>query len=167
MNYFDIPAIKLSLLPKSSIDQLVSFGSKISEPAAWIMKPKILPVKMEVLLGPIYDLIPIPYTFIAIVKTPALSFGEIHVDDIGRRITAINIDLQIDNNLSKFHYIDHNDPKHTITQTLDLATTKCLNVSILHQADNHKCPTDRLILSLSYTQTVDEMHTSLKASGLI
>ena len=110
------------------------------------------------------DQIGIEPSYAAIIMVPKNSICKTHVDDkadragVKQRITAINIPVQVDKS-SMFQYmIDDPFAGEMAIEMIKLNTPKCWRVDIPHRVNNEKSPTNRVVLSLSFTQTIEELH---------
>jgi len=102
--------------------------------------------------------------------TPANSICKTHVDAIAvnekkeeakkrgitQRITAINIPISV-HETSMMDYMQDLE-SDIIIHSEDLLKPKCWKVNIPHRIDNSKSNFNRVVLSLSYTQTLEELY---------
>lgn len=149
---------------QSDVDWMLKIGNNITEPN-WTIRPyKLSDDKMD-RLSYVLDQIPVRPQYAAIIMVPANTMCKTHVDDkanaagIRQRITAINIPLQVHDS-STFQYMDGD----TIEETLYLPSAKCWRVDIPHRVNNELSPFNRVVLSLSYTETIDEIYKRIKKS---
>lgn len=154
MRHFDVD-VKVN---QSDVDWMVDIGNNITEPN-WTIRPYKLSDAEIDRLDNVLDQIPIRPEYAAIIMVPANTMCKTHVDNkanatgIRQRITAINIPLQIDDS-STFQYMDGD----TIEETIHLLSPKCWRVDIPHRVDNRLSPTNRVVLSLSFVETVEDMY---------
>lgn len=145
-------------LKPADIDWAWSIGNYITEPN-WTIRPYKLSADEMDRISYLNEQIGIAPSYAAIIMVPANSVCKTHVDDVAekngikQRITAINIPIQV-HYTSKFEYMEMDEP----VETLSLYTPKCWRVDIPHRVDNSESPFNRVVLSLSYTQTIEEIH---------
>lgn len=140
----------------------IANNPKDKKMASWTIIPYKLSAQEMNRLSYVFDAMPLLPTYAAIITVPKASICKTHIDDkavtegIKQRITAINIPIQVHSS-SNFQYMkDINSD--VILETIDLQTPKCWRVDIPHRVDNKLSPYNRIVLSLSYTNTVDELY---------
>lgn len=156
MKYFDIPLLNKNLLDKKTLNYLTKLGNDIVDPP-WTIRPFKFDNHHLSMISPITGLLPAEPMYVAVIMTPANTICKTHIDNIGGRITAINIPLQIDNSKSFFEYMTNID-SDTISERVTLDSTKCWAVNIPHRVDNSQYSKNRVVLSLSFKETVQEMY---------
>lgn len=153
MNSFDIDMS----LRDEDVQWMIDIGDNITEPN-WTIRPYKLSDKELSKLSYLWEGFVEP-SYAAIIMTPANTICKTHVDDkaekagVKQRITAINIPLQV-HQASLFQYMSGD----TWTEMIKLNRPKCWRVDIPHRVDNSNSPFNRVVLSLSYTQTIDELY---------
>jgi len=136
---------------------MIDIGDNITEPN-WTIRPYKLNQEEMKKISYLWKDLPVP-NYAAIIMVPANTICKTHVDDkaetVGerQRITAINIPLQV-HDQSKFQYMNED----TVIQMEKLNSAKCWRVDIPHRVDNSLSPFNRVVLSLSYVQTVKEIY---------
>lgn len=142
-----------------------NIGNNIKEPN-WTIRPyKLNDQEME-RISYIADQIGTTPSYAAIIMVPANSVCKTHVDDkantvgVKQRITAINIPIAV-HETSVFQYMESLDSE-IVLETIDLQTPKCWRVDIPHRVDNSQSPYNRVVLSLSYVETVSEIYNRIK-----
>lgn len=157
MKYFDID---IELKPKDK-QWIYKVGNNITEPA-WTIRPyKLTSAEMDRLSYAF----PLQPEYAAIIMVPANTICKTHVDDKAnkngerQRITAINIPVAV-HKTSVFQYMQSLD-SDVVLETVDLQSAKCWRVDIPHRVDNSQSPHNRVVLSLSYTESVQELYARL------
>ena len=137
---------------------IYNVGNNIAEPA-WTIRPyKLTQAEMERLSYAF----PLQPEYAAIIMVPANTICKTHVDNKAaanserQRITAINIPIAV-HKTSVFQYMESLD-SNVVLETIGLQTPKCWRVDIPHRVDNRLSPFNRVVLSLSFTQTVGEIY---------
>ena len=154
MNWFEVD-IKLN---ERDYQWALDIGNNIKEPN-WTIRPYKLDDKEMKRISYLIDQIGIIPSYAAIIMVPAKSICKTHVDDkadtagVKQRITAINIPIQV-HKTSIFQYMINDSP----IETIKLNTAKCWRVDIPHRVDNSKSPFNRVVLSLSFEETVEKIH---------
>lgn len=162
MRYFNIDINLKDHDHKWALD----IGDNITEPA-WTIRPYKLNDKEMERISYLTDQIGTKPSYAAIIMVPANSVCKTHVDDkakengIRQRITAINIPIAV-HETSVFQYMESLDSE-TVLETIDLQTPKCWRVDIPHRVDNSQSPHNRVVLSLSYVESVDEIYSRIKS----
>ena len=160
MNWFEVDC----KLKEEDIEWAQNIGDNITEPN-WTIRPYKLNEKEMNRISYLNDQIGIAPSYAAIIMVPKNSICKTHVDDkadtvgVKQRITAINIPIQVHKS-SMFQYMI--DDK--VIEMIKLNTPKCWRVDIPHRVDNNKSPTNRVVLSLSFTQTIEELHEIYSAT---
>lgn len=159
MNWFEID-VKIN---EDDRQWAIGIGDNITEPN-WTIRPYKLNEEEMERISYIADQIGTSPSYAAIIMVPANSVCKTHVDDkadragIKQRITAINIPIQVDKT-SVFQYmIDDPFIGEYPIETINLDTAKCWRVDIPHRVDNSKSPFNRVVLSLSFVESVEEIH---------
>lgn len=154
-------------LRDEDIEWAAEIGNNITEPN-WTIRPYKLNDEELKRISYITDQISIKPSYAAIIMVPANSICKTHIDDkadaagIRQRITAINIPIQV-HETSSFQYMKSlESPK--VLEELYLDTAKCWRVDIPHRVDNSQSPFNRVVLSLSYVESVDEIYNSFTKS---
>jgi len=141
-----------------------NIGNNITEPN-WSIRPYKLneqEIKRIVYLNEQVGTTP---EYAAIIMVPANSICHTHVDDkasgtdVKQRITAINIPIKV-HEKSVFEYMESME-SNVVLETIDLETPKCWRVDIPHRVNNTSSPYNRVVLSLSYVETVEEISLNL------
>ena len=159
MKYFDVDVS----LKDADRKWIYEIGNNITEPA-WSIRPYKLNKDELSRLSYSFPLTP---GYAAIIMVPANSICKTHVDDKAaangerQRITAINIPIAV-HETSVFQYMESLD-SDVVLETIDLQTPKCWRVDIPHRVDNSQSPHNRVVLSLSYTESVDEIYSRIKS----
>ena len=150
-------------LKEEDIEWARDIGDNITEPN-WTIRPYKLNEEEMNRISYLNDQIGIEPSYAAIIMVPKNSICKTHVDDkadragVKQRITAINIPVQVDKS-SMFQYmIDDPFAGEMAIEMIKLNTPKCWRVDIPHRVNNEKSPTNRVVLSLSFTQTIEELH---------
>lgn len=157
MKWFDID-IQLNNNDK---EWMFEIGNNIKEPS-WTIRPYKLSDQEMNNISLITDQLPIRPEYAAIIMVPAGTMCKTHVDDranangVRQRITAINIPIKV-HETSMFQYMTDME-SNEIIETISLNTPKCWRVDIPHRVDNRLSPFNRVVLSLSFTQTVGEIY---------
>lgn len=159
MNYFNIPFLNKDMLDNKTLDYLTNLGNNIVDPP-WTIRPFKFDDDHLLMINPILEFLPVEPMYVALIMTPANSICKTHIDNIGGRITAINIPLQIDNDKSFFEYMPDIDTD-VVLERITLDYTKCWAVNIPHRVDNSRYSKNRVVLSLSFKETVQEMYNLL------
>lgn len=142
---------------------MFGIGNNIKEPA-WTIRPYKLNSEELEKISHITNQFPVKPSYAAIIMVPANSICKTHIDDkavaagIKQRITAVNIPIQV-HETSVFQYMKNMETEEVI-ETIDLQTPKCWRVDIPHRVDNLKSPYNRVVLSLSYVETIKELYES-------
>ena len=152
MKWFEISNLTLDVCSSISREWMYNIGYNITEPP-WSIRPYKIPQEELFHISPICDIIPVKIDYAALIMTPANTICKTHVDNIGGRNTAINIPINVEAN-SLFQYMDGN----TVVESIDLQTTKCLRVDVPHRIDNSKSQFNRVVLSLSFVESVEYIH---------
>ena len=144
-------------LKQEDIDWAFNIGYNITEPA-WTIRPYKLNEQEMERIAYLNEQIGTVPAYAAIIMVPANSVCKTHVDDkadaqgVRQRITAINIPIRV-HETSVFQYMEDEEP----VETLSLTEAKCWRVDIPHRIDNNNSPYNRVVLSLSYVETVEEV----------
>jgi hypothetical protein len=163
MKYFDVD----TSVRKDDKKWLIDIGNNISEPA-WTIRPYKLNEEEMNKISYIWKDLPVP-SYAAVIMVPANTICKTHVDDkaeangVRQRITAINIPLIV-HPTSTFQYMEGVDGRYNVVDSIDLTSTKCWRVDIPHRVNNELSPFNRVVLSLSYTETIDEIYKRIKTS---
>jgi hypothetical protein len=163
MKYFDVD----TSVREDDKKWLIDIGNNISEPA-WTIRPYKLNEEEMNKISYIWKDLPVP-SYAAVIMVPANTICKTHVDDkaeangVRQRITAINIPLIV-HPTSTFQYMEGVDGRYNVVDSIDLISTKCWRVDIPHRVNNELSPFNRVVLSLSYTETIDEIHKRIKTS---
>ena len=152
MKWFEISNLTLDVCSSISREWMYNIGYNITEPP-WSIRPYKIPQEELFHISPICDIIPVKIDYAALIMTPANTICKTHVDNIGGRNTAINIPINVEAN-SLFQYMDGD----TVVESIDLQTTKCLRVDVPHRIDNSKSRFNRVVLSLSFVESVEYIH---------
>lgn len=161
MKHFALADISIDLLDKEQQDWLYETGNNITKPA-WTIRPRLIEENEYWRIQPIIDKLPAKPGYCALIMVPAASVCKTHVDDkasaTGRRerITAINIPICVHES-SVFQYMKDMESEQVI-ETIDLQQTRCWQVDIPHRVDNSNSPHNRVVLSFSFYETVDELY---------
>ena len=171
MKWFEISNLTLDVCSSISREWMYNIGYNITEPS-WSIRPYKIPQEELFHISPICDIIPVKMARAALIMTPASTICKTHVDaeatsgDISsakyfgkarrQRITAINIPINVEAN-SLFQYMDGDK----VVETIDLLTTKCWDVSIPHRVDNSNSIQNRVVLSLGFYETVEDIYTAI------
>lgn len=164
MIFFNIPFLNKNLLDKNTLNYLTNIGDNIVDPP-WTIRPFKFDNDHLLMIKPITNRLPVQPMYVALIMTPANSICKTHVDNIGGRITAINIPLQIDNDKSFFEYMSDLE-SDVVVERLTLDYTKCWSVDIPHRVDNSHYDKNRVVLSLSFKETVKEMYDLFQDTNL-
>ena len=159
MNWFEVD-VKLK---EEDRQWAFDIGDNITEPN-WTIRPYKLNEEEMKRISYLNDKIGTAPSYAAIIMVPKNSVCKPHVDDkadtagVKQRITAINIPIKVHQS-SMFQYMI-NDPfcGEMMIEMVKLNTPKCWRVDIPHRVDNSKSPFNRVVLSLSYTQTIEELY---------
>ena len=160
MKWFDVDVN----LKDEDIQWAANIGNNITEPN-WTIRPYRLSDHELRRISYITDQVPIKPSYAAIIMVPAKSICKTHIDDkadtagIRQRITAINIPVQV-HETSVYQYMESLESKNIIEE-IYLNTAKCWRVDIPHRVDNSRSSINRVVLSLSYVESVDEIYNSL------
>lgn len=152
----DIPYIR-----ESDVAWIKHISDNPTDPvfASWTIIPYLMTQEDKDKLSYIFDAVPLEPSYAAIITVPKNSVCSTHVDDkadargVRQRITAINIPVAV-HETSVFEYMEN----EKVLETIDLQTPKCWRVDIPHRVDNSKSPHNRIVLSLSYVETIDELY---------
>lgn len=156
MKFFNIPFLKKDLLDKNTLNYLTNLGNNIVDPP-WTIRPFKFDDDHLLMIDPILKLLPVTPMYVAVIMTPANTICKTHIDNIGGRITAINIPLQVNNDKSFFEYMSDLNGD-IVLERIKLDSTKCWAVNIPHRIDNSQYNKNRVVLSLSFKETVQEMY---------
>lgn len=168
IDYFKLYNISTNILDNTTIKWIINTGNNITEPA-WTIRPYLLKESEFDKINPIldwfkqYNLYP---GYAAIIMTPANSVCKTHVDDKAKivnkkeRRTAINFPIQGNWFTSTFNYMENID-NDVILETIYLDTPTCWNVTKPHRIDNSNCKLNRITLSFSFYESVQEIHDKL------
>jgi len=157
MKWFEV---KTNLKPNDK-QWILKIGDVITEPN-WSIRPFRL--NEEYLNKISYLNVPKP-EYASIIMVPAKTVCKTHIDNkaaeagLKQRITAINIPIKV-HHTSMFQYMKNDE----VIESIDLKTAKCWRVDIPHRVDNSLSPFNRVVLSLSYTQTVGELNEIYSSS---
>ena len=158
MNWFEVDV----QLREEDRQWAFDIGDNITEPA-WTIRPyKLNDEEME-RIAYLTEQIGTKPSYAAIIMVPANSVCKTHVDDkadtagVKQRITAINIPVHV-HKASMFQYM----LEDTVMEMVKLNTAKCWRVDIPHRVDNSKSPHNRVVLSLSFTETIEELYENYK-----
>lgn len=157
MNFFNVN-IELS---NKDISWMHEIGDNITEPN-WTIRPYRLSNEELDKISHIIDQIGVQPSYAAIIMVPANSLCKTHIDDkataagLKQRVTAINIPITVHEE-SVFQYMKDMESEEVV-ETIDLQTAKCWRVDIPHRVDNTKSPFNRVVLSLSYCQDINELY---------
>lgn len=160
MTYFDVEIN----VKEDDKKWMLSVGDNITEPA-WTIRPYKLNKDEMDKISYVWQSIGLEPSYAAIIMVPANSVCKTHIDDkagdagLRQRITAINIPLQV-HETSVFQYMEDMESEKVI-ETISLQSPKCWRVDIPHRVDNSQSPHNRVVLSLSYYQTVDTIKNLL------
>lgn len=157
-------------LKEEDIEWAREIGDNITEPN-WTIRPYKLNEEEMNRISYLNDQIGIEPSYAAIIMVPKNSTCKTHVDDkadtvgVRQRITAINIPVQVHKS-SRFEYMidDPFGPGEIAMDMIKLNTPKCWRVDIPHRVYNEKSPTNRIVLSLSFTQSIKELHEIYSAT---
>lgn len=165
MKYFSLPNISKDLLDSSIIDYLITIGNSL-EASNWTIRPFKFDIYHQNLVKPILNKLPMMPVSMAILMTPAFAASAIHVDNFvpdlnlngiihkcTGRISAINVALE--NCESCFEYIDKSN---TVIDQLTFDIAKCIRVDIPHRSNNLSSSKNRVILSFSYLNSIDQLY---------
>jgi hypothetical protein len=156
MNYFNIDIELTSEDKKWALE----IGDNITEPN-WTIRPYKLNNEEMHRVSYLTDQIGVAPSYAAIIMVPANSVCKTHVDDkadaagIKQRITAINIPIQVHQE-SLFQYME----EEVAIETVKLDGAKCWRVDIPHRVDNSKSPFNRVVLSLSFVESVEDIQSA-------
>lgn len=161
MNWFEIDVD----LNEEDRQWALDIGGNITEPN-WTIRPYKLNNQEMNRISYLTDQIGTTPSYAAIIMVPANSVCKTHVDDkadtagVKQRITAINIPIAV-HKTSVFQYMESLD-SDVVLETINLQTPKCWRVDIPHRVDNSQSPHNRVVLSLSYTESIDEIYSRIK-----
>lgn len=154
-------------LRNGDIKWATEIGDNITEPN-WTIRPYKLNHEELKRISYITEQIKVKPSYAAIIMVPSNSICKTHIDDkadsagIKQRITAINIPVQV-HEASAFQYMESlESPK--VLEELYLDTAKCWRVDIPHRVDNSQSPFNRVVLSLSYVESINEIYNSFTKS---
>lgn len=156
MNWFEVD-INLN---EEDRQWALDIGDNITEPN-WTIRPYKLNDQEMDRISYLTDQIGVSPSYAAIIMVPANSKCKTHVDDkanaagIRQRITAINIPVNVHES-SLFQYMN----EETVIETLTLKSAKCWRVDIPHRVDNSKSPFNRVVLSLSFVESVEDIQSA-------
>lgn len=156
MNYFNVDIELNSEDKKWALD----IGDNITKPN-WTIRPYKLNDEEMRRISYLTDQIGVAPSYAAIIMVPANSVCKTHVDDkadaagIRQRVTAINIPIQVHEE-SLFQYMQ----EEVALETLKLDSAKCWRVDIPHRVDNSKSPFNRVVLSLSFVESVEDIQSA-------
>jgi len=159
MKWFDVNIN----LKGEDIQWAADIGNNITKPNWTIIPYKLSDLELS-RISYAAEQVPIRPSYAAIIMVPAKSICKTHVDDkadsvgIRQRITAINIPIQV-HETSVYQYMESLESQK-ILEEIYLNTAKCWRVDIPHRVDNSKSPINRVVLSLSYVESVDEIYNS-------
>lgn len=153
MNYFNTN-ISIDLIPATKFDKMLEIGNNIVDPS-WTIRPYKFKESDMYLVEELLKNIFFTPAYVALIMTPANTMCKTHVDNIGGRISAINIPIQVDDKKSFFQYVDTHD---NVIETLTCNPIKCWRVDIPHRVDNLKYNKNRVTLSLGFVQTIGELY---------
>lgn len=160
MRWFNVD-VKLN---NNDIEWMHNIGDNITDPP-WTIRPYKLSEEELHKISHIVDKIGVKPSYAAIIMVPANSVCKTHIDDkakdagLRQRITAINIPISV-HEKSMFQYMKDMESEEVL-ETVDLQSSKCWRVDIPHRVDNSQSPHNRVVLSLSYYQTVEELHNMI------
>ena len=158
MNWFEVDV----QLREEDRQWAFDIGDNITEPA-WTIRPYKLNEQEMERIAYLNEQIGTKPSYAAIIMVPANSVCKTHVDDkadtagVKQRITAINIPVHV-HKASMFQYM----LEDTVKEMVKLNTAKCWRVDIPHRVDNSKSPHNRVVLSLSFTETIEELYENYK-----
>ena len=158
MNWFEVDV----QLREEDRQWAFDIGDNITEPA-WTIRPYKLNEQEMERIAYLTEQIGTKPSYAAIIMVPANSVCKTHVDDkadtagVKQRITAINIPVHV-HKASMFQYM----LEDTVMEMVKLDTAKCWRVDIPHRVDNSKSPHNRVVLSLSFTETIEELYENYK-----
>lgn len=165
MKHFAIPKININMLSHEDQQWLIEIGNEFKPPKGWDVAPRLITPRDEYRIKPIIDILPIRPAYTALIIVLPNLICDNHIDSIGERRTAINVPLQVDKS-SLFRYtasIDDNSPIEEIA----LPHTHCFNVKVPHCVDNRFSNTRRIVLSFSFSQTVEQLYDAFAAADLL
>lgn len=162
MKYFSLPNISKNLLDSSITNYLITIGNSL-EASNWTIRPFKFDSYHQSLVKPILNQLPLMPVSMAILMTPAFAASAVHVDNFAPdlngihkctgRISAINVALE--NCESCFEYIGESN---TVLDQITFDITKCLRVDIPHRSNNLSSSKNRVTLSFSYLNSIDELY---------
>lgn len=153
MRYFEVPNADINLLDEETIEWIRLVGDTITEPA-WTIRPYKLSAADLERITPLTSALPVKPSYAAIIMVEAGTICKTHIDNIGGRISALNIGIQVDNDKSFFDYMDGD----TVIERLRLDVPKLWAVDVPHRVDNSLYDKNRVVLSLSYQDTVGDLY---------
>jgi hypothetical protein len=165
MKHFAIPKISTNLLNDIDLEWLIETGNTFKPPKGWDVAPRLITPRDEYRIKPIVDILPIKPAYTALIIVLPNLICDNHIDSIGERRTAINVPLQVDKS-SLFRYtvsLEDNSP----IEEIELPHTHCFNVKVPHCVDNRFSDTRRIVLSFSFSQTVEDLHAAFAAADLL
>lgn len=161
MKWFDVDMN----LHDEDVEWINNIGDNINKPK-WSIRSYKLDKEELKRISYITEQIKVKPSYVVIMMVPANSICETHVDHkagmgMRQRITAINIPIQV-HQTSAFQYMKGiESPK--ILEEVYLDRAKCWRVDKPHRVDNSQSPFNRVVLSLSYTESIDQIYNSLSS----
>lgn len=179
MRYFDVNIE----VKEEDKEWAMEIGDNITTPA-WSLRPYLLTAEDMERIKYMTDQFPVKPEYAAILMTPANTICKTHIDsiareawddgkvpqqwkdsvrkdNIGQRISAINIPIRV-HPTSMMQWMPLNECNQSesdeILEETDLRSSKCWIVCEPHRINNLHSPYNRVILSLSYTQKLDQLH---------
>tara|TARA_B100000123_G_scaffold268897_1_gene244177 strand:- start:1616 stop:2125 length:510 start_codon:yes stop_codon:yes gene_type:complete len=161
MRYFDVDIN----IKEEDIKWMFDLGNNITEPA-WTIRPHKLTTEEMQRILPISGQFPVKPEYAAIIMVPAGTVCKTHVDDkaneagVRQRVTAINIPIRV-HEKSVFQYMEQEElgVYNKVIEELTIHDgAKCWRVDIPHRVDNSQSPYNRVVLSLSYCQTIEQLY---------
>lgn len=168
MHWFEAQEI-VPTISNEDMKWMIEIGNNIKNDERYknyTIKPHLITAEERHRLSYIFSAMPVDPIYAAIIMTPKFSICKTHIDDraaannLTERITVINIPLQV-HETSIYQFMEDMDSEVVIGE-VDLQTPKCWKVDIPHRVDNSKSPHDRLVFSLSFSQTIEELHEMIK-----
>jgi hypothetical protein len=168
MKHFAIPKISLDIISNENKQWLIDTGNNFQAPRHWKywdIAPRLITQRDEHRIQPILDVLPVKPAYNALIIVKPNIISENHIDEIGERVSAVNIPIQVADN-SLFRYTTNLEDSSPLEE-IALPYAHCFNVKIPHCVDNRFSDQRRIILSFSFTQTVEQLHAAFAAADLL
>ena len=156
MRWFSVPQFSQDMLASADREWLYQLGNNIVEPF-WSIRPCVLTQDELYHIAPILHAISTQPAYVAVIMTPRFTNCKTHTDNIGGRVSAINIPINVEAS-SMFQYMSEDGD---VMESIDLQPAKAWDVSVPHRVYNLDSKTNRVVLSLGFTETINELHEQI------